>query len=428
MRIVREHLRRILLVAGVATLAATAAACWPFGGHQHKGPGTADSQEPDKVLYERALEDIEKRRWDVARLTLQTLINTYPDSDYLAAAKLAIADSYFSEGTTSALTHAEVEYKDYITFFPSDPKAPFAQYRAALCHWRQLEKADRDRTQARRAEEEFQQLLKMFPDSEYAADGERKLLQVQELLADGEYRVGRFYFIRGSWRASASRLSDLVERYPNFSQRDDALWMLGEAFGKQLPYYWDSDVERSAAAYARLIREHPTSTHVADAKAELQRLGRPIPEPDPTLLARAQTVQPVGPDPEKEHEGLLGRMFGMFGVLNTRPDLSRAAARLGPPPLEPPPDLPKLPPPRIAGAPRASSVTAKTVPGTVQTTDDVPAGTLVGSNSAGGSASSGNASGSAQNPNPQGPSGDAAKKDVPAPRKKSFWRKLIPFW
>src|ERR1700690_1234168 len=62
--------------------------------------GTGTSAEPDKVLFERAADDIKHSRYDVARLTLQTLINTYPDSEYLAKAKLEIADSFYKEGGT----------------------------------------------------------------------------------------------------------------------------------------------------------------------------------------------------------------------------------------------------------------------------------------------------------------------------------------
>ncbi|HSC78243.1 MAG TPA: outer membrane protein assembly factor BamD, partial [Candidatus Acidoferrales bacterium] len=201
----KERVNQFGRLAAIVGLALLLSGC-PFGG---KKKGAADpavaTQEPDKVLYERAVEDIGKKKYDVARLTLQTLINAYPDSDYLAKAKLAIADSYYEEGGAAALTHAEVEYKDFITFFPNAPEAAFAQYRAAMCHYQQLEKPDRDRTHALRAEEEFQNLLLNFPNSEFAAEGEKRLIQVQEILADSEFRVGRFYFIRENWRGAANR-------------------------------------------------------------------------------------------------------------------------------------------------------------------------------------------------------------------------------
>ncbi|HLZ13988.1 MAG TPA: outer membrane protein assembly factor BamD, partial [Candidatus Acidoferrum sp.] len=114
------------------------------------------SVAPDKVLYDRAVKDIKKGRQEVGRLTLQTLINTYPDSEFLAKAKLAIADSYYKEGGTSNLALAVSGYKDFEVFFPFLPEATYAQMQVAMAHYRQMEKPDRDRTHAIAAEEEFQ--------------------------------------------------------------------------------------------------------------------------------------------------------------------------------------------------------------------------------------------------------------------------------
>src|SRR5579875_1696644 len=106
--------------------------------HRHRGSlGTAvpDCAQPGKVLLQKALNEFKHGRYDVGRLTLQTLMNTYPDSEYLSQAKLAIADSYYKQGGISGLTEAEAEYKDFITFFPTAPEAPMAEYRAGMCHF-----------------------------------------------------------------------------------------------------------------------------------------------------------------------------------------------------------------------------------------------------------------------------------------------------
>jgi len=117
------------------------------------------------VLFDRALEALRKNRYDVARVTLQTLINTYPDSEYVARAKLAIGDAWYKEGGSSGLAQAEIEYKDFITFFPNMPEAAEAQLKVANIHYKQMEKADRDYTHAKRAEDEYKQLMQQFPDS-----------------------------------------------------------------------------------------------------------------------------------------------------------------------------------------------------------------------------------------------------------------------
>lgn len=397
---------RLLLVAGIAlALGLGVTGCHR---HKHAPPDLAESQEPDKILYEKSLEDIENHRFDVARLTLQTLLNTYPDSDYLADAKLAIADSYYQEGTRTSLTHAEIEYKDFITFFPNAPETAFAQYRAALCNFRRLEKADRDPTYARRAERELQILLLDYGDSEYAADAEKKLIQVQEVLAHRLFQVGRFYIIRGSWRAAASRLMELVERYPNYSQRDEALWMLARVHEEETTYLWERNPEAAARYYARLIREHGLSNYVPQAQEALSRLGKPIPEPDPVLMARTQNAEPILT--EEERPGLIGRTLGIF---SGRPDTSNAAARLGPPPLEPPAEKPQLPPPPFRSG-VGSTIAAQTV-------EDLPEGAVI---------QSGQGEGESQGEKPQAEGEQKGKEQAgqkPPKRKKSIWRKLIPW-
>ena len=86
-----------------------------------------NSKQPDKELFDKAMLALKKGRFDVARLDLQTMLNTYPESEFRMRAKLAVGDSWFKEGGTAALTQAEAEYKDFITFFPNAPEAAEAQ-------------------------------------------------------------------------------------------------------------------------------------------------------------------------------------------------------------------------------------------------------------------------------------------------------------
>src|SRR5256714_2476700 len=185
------------------------------------------SKQPDKVLFDRAMDAMKHNRFDVARITLQTLINTYPDSEYIARAKLAVADSWYAEGGTAALTQAEIEYKDFETFFPNMPEAAEAQLKIANIHYQQMEKPDRDFTHAMRAEDEYRQLIQQYPDSKLVPEAKQRLLEVQEVLAEREFRVGRFYYLRQSWPAAVARLKSLSDTYPLYSQADEVLYMLG---------------------------------------------------------------------------------------------------------------------------------------------------------------------------------------------------------
>lgn len=265
----------------------------------------SNMDEPDKVLFERAKRDLDRSRYNVARLTLNTLINTYPDSEYLPQAKYAMAESFYKEGSKSALNQAEAEFKDYITFFPTSDLADDAQLMVAMTHLRQMEKPDRDRTQALYAEAELKTLIEMYPDSPLLDEAKQKLRAVQEVLAEGVYKIANFYYIRKSYPAATDRYKEALIKYPDFSKASDALYYLGESLRQ-------SNNPESAIYYARVVTEHPLSERVTDAKQRLTEMNMPVPEPSPAALARAQQQA------ERER-GLLGKMFGMF---SRRPPVS----------------------------------------------------------------------------------------------------------
>ncbi len=281
----------------------------------------APGDQPDKILYEKATNEINHGRYDVGRLTLQTLINTYPDSEYLSKAKLAIADSYYSEGGVSGLTQSEEEYKDFITFFPTAPEAPQAQYRIGMAHFRLMAKADRDQTEAQAAEAEFKEFLLKYPDSPFMPRVKARLREAQQVLAEGEYYTANFYFTHGAYLAARARFQDLVDKYPNYSGGDNALYYLGQSLehlrrAREAPPY-----------YARVITDFPLSPHVADAKVRLTALNQPIPKPTKATLARAQA--------DAAHHQNHDMMSKLFGVMSSSPDTNatlHGPVHLGGPP------------------------------------------------------------------------------------------------
>ena len=243
---------------------------------------TDNSAAPDRVLYDRAAVDIKKGRHEVGRLNLQTLINTYPDSEYLAKAKLLIADSYYKESGSANLTQAIAGYKDFIVFFPFLPEAPYAQLQVAMTHFKEMEKPDRDRTDAKAAEDEFQTFLQKYPKDPLAPKAEQHLREVQEVLAQGDFAIGYYYYVKGDRRASAGRLLGITKRYPLYSKSDQALWMLGDIFEKS------EKKELASVYYARIVREYPLSPLVGGAKNKLVANGVPVPQADPKALAWMQ--------------------------------------------------------------------------------------------------------------------------------------------
>jgi outer membrane protein assembly factor BamD len=295
------------------------------------------SAQPDKILYDRALEDIKHGRFTEGRLSLQTLINTYPDSEYLAKSKLAVADSYYKENGTSNLTQAVAEYKDFITFFPFLEEAAYAQMQVGMAHYKMMEKADRDSSQAQMAEDEFQAMLLKYPQSPFAPQAEQRLREVQEVLADGEYKIAHFYYTKQDYRASAARILEVVNRYPLYSQTDEALWMLGDIYtrvkigskNEDQRNYWNA---LSGKVYAQIVEQYPLSPRAQEAKGRLKQMGLPVPPSNPDAVIRMQKER----DYEKQHhESAL--LKGPKNMLHAGPDVS-LAAHVGPPNLNPPDD------------------------------------------------------------------------------------------
>jgi len=340
----------------VTLLGVTLSSCG-FRRHKYDDPITKDTKQPDKVLYDRAINDIEHGRFEVARITLNTLINTYDQSEFLAKAKLAIADSWYREGGASGLAQAEAEYKDFILFYPTMEEAAESQQKICMIHYRQMEKSDRDANQTLRAEDECRQLVVQFPNSTFVPATQQLLRNIQEALADGEFKVGTFYIKRGDNAAASTRLSHLVDQYPLYSKADEALWNLGLSYerldGK------DGKRFRKAAgdAYARIVREYPLSSFADDAKKKLKDMELPIPEADQVALNRMKWEQE-----NRQRPGIITRSTSF---LRRGPDVSDAA-RSGAPAMAPvklpvPPSVPQTASAGTTGF--TGDVTATTVSG-----------------------------------------------------------------
>jgi outer membrane protein assembly factor BamD len=309
------------------------------------------SKQPDKVLFDKAMDAMRHNRFDVARLTLQTLINTYPDSEYIARAKLAVGDSWYAEGGTAALAQAEQEYADFEIFFPNMPEAAEAQLKIANIHYQQMEKADRDFTHAKRAEDEYRKMILQYPDSKLVPEAKRRLLEVQEVLGEREFEIGRFYYLRGSYPASIARLQSLVEKYHLYSRADEALYLLGQNYEGQIarmraaptcdahfqPRGCAMEASKSALigvltkkaseAYSKILTRYPLMDRSDDAKKRLAALHQPIPRPTKGEVARNRA--------EMESRGASTTVQKLMGVVKKGPDVANAA-KVGDPPLADP--------------------------------------------------------------------------------------------
>ena len=286
-------------------------------GCRHKkydNPIAKDTQQPDKVLFDTAMHEIEKGQYEQARLHLQTMMNTYDTSEFLAKAKLAYADSWYREGGSHGLAQAEAEYKDFQIFYPQMEEAAEAQEKICKMQYQQMDKSDRDPAHAFRADEECRSLLTQYPNSKFAPQATQMVREIQEVLADREFKVGAWYFqSRGAMASAANRLQALTDQFPLYSRADDALWMEADAYQRM----GDRFEEDQASALTKIVRDYPLSAHVEEAKSRLTSMNRPVPQADPVAYAREKY--------ELENRGSRSLMSKVWGPFADHPSLNNAA-------------------------------------------------------------------------------------------------------
>lgn len=234
---------------------------------------------PDRTLYETGSQYLKKSQYIKARLAFQTLINTYPDSDMAAESYLAIGDSFYNEGGTENLLQAEDQFKNFIIFFPTSPKAADAQMKIISVNMKMMRAPDRDQQNSYKGEQAIKKMLEQFPDSDYIPIAKQYLNEVQESLAQSDFGVGQFYADRGNYLGAKSRFRDIVDKYPNYSLMDDAYYRLAQALVKT------QNPDEAAIYYGKIASGYPFSKHFDEAKDQLKNLGKPIPAVDTQLAA-----------------------------------------------------------------------------------------------------------------------------------------------
>jgi outer membrane protein assembly factor BamD len=253
--------------------------------------------ERDRDLYLNAMQAMKKSRFIQARLLLQTLLETYENSEYAAQAKYAYAESFYREAGHGNLVSAESEFRKFLTFFPDHELSDDAQMMVAMTHVKQLEKPDRDNTEARLAEYELNEMINTYPDSPLLEEAKEKLRGVQEILAESILGPAKQYYLRRAYPAVLDRCQEILKKYPDFSGNDRVLYLVGETLRKS------SQPEQSAPYYAQIVRDFPMSDLAKDSKKHLIELKAEVPDPNPLALERARQHTAEG-------KGLLG--LGLF--------------------------------------------------------------------------------------------------------------------
>lgn len=257
--LIRGSALRALLLATVAAVVATSCA----GTRSLVPPGTA---QPDKYLFDKATAALKDHDWTEAHDDFQKVLDTYPQSQYLPACRLGIADAYFGQNTPASMVLALNAYREFLTYYPTNPKADYAQYKLAMTHFNQMRGPERDQTQTKDAIQEFQTFIERYPNSPLLSDVRAKLREARDREDQAAYAVGLFYYHVDWYPGAIDRFQSILKNDPEYTYRDAVLFYLAESLVK---------LKRPAEAlpyYERLVKQFERSEYLEDAHKRITEL------------------------------------------------------------------------------------------------------------------------------------------------------------
>lgn len=248
----------------VCLIVAAAVGAWGCGSSRTQiPPGQADA---DKFLYGRGQDEFKDKNWVKAREYYRQIVDNYPQSPFRPDAKLAVGDTYIGEHTTESLLLAVNEFKEFLTFYPTSPRADYAQYRMAVAYSMQMRAPERDQTNTRDVIKELQVFMDRYPNSQLMPDAKKLMREAKDRLSEANYRVG-YYYYRIKWYVGAiDRFKEILKSDPEYTHRDDVYFRLAESLrltkkdAEALPYY------------ERLVAEFESSEHIEEAKKRIAEL------------------------------------------------------------------------------------------------------------------------------------------------------------
>jgi outer membrane protein assembly factor BamD len=230
------------------------------------GAVAPSTNEADKVLVERGNEALAAKKWASARQYYSKLLEGYPQSQFRADAKLGVGDSYLGENNSASFVYAVNEYREFLSFYPTNPRADYAQFQLGMVHLKQMLGPQRDQTETKEAIHEFQTFLDRYPNSPLLPQAKERLREARDRLADGELQVGTFYLRIGLYPAAVPRFRGLLESDPEYTRKDAVYFHLAETLEKS------QKVAEALPYYERLVKEFERSEFLEEAKRRIEAL------------------------------------------------------------------------------------------------------------------------------------------------------------
>lgn len=274
------------IARGAVTLVAFTAVILAAGGC--KSDGGVGKLEDDPILRLSAEESLatgkqlmEQKKYARAREYLTHAFEVEPNSASGREALLLAADTLFLQGGTDNYIKAEAKYRDFQNRFPTSERSGYVQFQIAHSLSKRMLRPDRDQSATYKALEAFQEVILLYPDSEYANQAREQVIVVRQNLAESEYLKGRFNYRFGLFNAAIARLETIEKDYPHYAEMDKVLFHLGVSHLKL------RQGSKAVEYFQRLRQEHPESEW-------LEKVPEVSPEDD------AGTQEAAGDDSEPE--------------------------------------------------------------------------------------------------------------------------------
>lgn len=191
-------------------------------------PDDADvAERPVEELYTEAQDLLDAGNARAAAKAFEEVDRQHPYSQWATRAQMLTAYSYYAANEyDDAVTAAQ----RFIELHPGNKDVPYAYYLVGMSHYERISDIGRDQEMTRKAQESFGELIRRFPDSDYARDAKLKVDLAADHLAGKEMEIGRYYQTRRQWLAAVNRFRTVVEKHQTTTHVPEALHRLVESY------------------------------------------------------------------------------------------------------------------------------------------------------------------------------------------------------
>jgi outer membrane protein assembly factor BamD len=237
------------------------------GCHKKTVAIAPDLASSDEALYKLGEQTL-KKDTEKALLYLRQVIDSFPKSFYAQRAKLLIADAYFRKGDESSMILAAAEYREFIRTYPYSPSAAYSQYQVAMTFYKKMLKPGRDPAKTIQALAEFKKVITDYPASDQAKEAQEMIRSCEERLAGHSAEIAIGYYERRGYMAAISRLTEIMNQYPGYSQMDQVYFYLGDS------YFMIRQYDQAVPFFTKVVSDYSGRKLAKTATERLTEVGK----------------------------------------------------------------------------------------------------------------------------------------------------------